>query len=77
MGVKIRSLCGCRVILARLFILGMMISMLGCGTSIMDKYRASLQDTGKPQYNWYNGKIQHDLLSGKYQRLEKDDWEDD
>ena len=77
MGATIRGLCGCRVILAGLFILGMMISTVGCGTSLIEQYRASLQDTGRPKSNWYNGKIDHDLFSGSYQRLAKEDWEDD
>jgi len=77
MGVHIRALCGCRVVLAGLFILGMMLATVGCGTSLMEKYRASLKDTGRPQYNWYNGKIEHDLFNGRYQKLEKEDWEDD
>jgi hypothetical protein len=77
MGAKIRALCGCRVVVAGLFILGMMISALGCGTSLMEQYRASLQDTGKPKFNRYNGKIEHNLFNGRYQKLEKEDWEDD
>lgn len=77
MGAKIRVLCGCRVVVAGLFILGMTISTVGCGTSLMEQYRASLQDTGKPKFKMYNGKIEHDLFSGRYQKMEKEDWEDD
>jgi hypothetical protein len=77
MGANMRALCGCRVIVGVLFILGMMISAVGCGTSLMEQYRASLQDTGRPKFNLYNGKIEHNLFNGRYQNLEKEDWEDD
>ncbi len=77
MGAKMRAWCGCRVVVAVLFILGMMLAAVGCGTSLMEQYRASLRDTGKPRYNLYNGKIEHNLLNGRYQKLEKEDWEDD
>jgi hypothetical protein len=77
MGAKMRALCGCRVVVAGLFILGMMIAALGCSTSFMESYRASLQNTGRAKSNWYNGKIEHNLLNGRYQKLEKEEWEDD
>jgi hypothetical protein len=77
MGAKIRVSCRCRVVVAVLCILGMMISTVGCGTSLMEQYRASLQDTGRPKFNVYNGKIEHNLFNGRYQKLEKEDWEDD
>ena len=77
MSAKMRALCGCRVIVAALFILGMMISAVGCGTSFLENYRASMQDTGRPKFNWYNGRIEHNLLNARYQKLDKEDWEDD
>ena len=77
MGAKMRALCGCRVIVAVLFILAVIISAVGCGTSFMEDYRASLQDTGGPRFKMYNGKIEHNLFNGKYQKAEKEDWEDD
>lgn len=77
MGAKMRALCGCRVVVAGLFILGMMIAAVGCSTSLMEQYRASLQDTGKPRFKMYNGQIEHNLFNGRYQKLEKEDWEDD
>ena len=77
MGAKMRTLCGCRVVVAVLFILAIMISAVGCGTSFLGSYRASLGDTGGPRFNLYNGKIEHDLFNGRYQKSEKEDWEDD
>jgi hypothetical protein len=77
MGAKIRAICGCRVFLAGLCVLGMLSSTLGCGTSFMEQYRASLHDTGKPRFNRSRGKIEHNLFDGRYQNLEKEDWEDD
>lgn len=77
MGAKMRSLNGCRVVVALLFILTLIISAVGCGTSFMANYRASLQDTGGPRLKMYNGKIEHDLFSGRYRQVGKEDWEDD
>jgi hypothetical protein len=77
MCANMRALCGCRVVIAVLFALGMMISAVGCGTNFLGNYRASLQDTGRPKFTWYNGKIEHNLFNGRYQKLEKEDWEDD
>jgi len=77
MGAKMRALCGCRVVVAGLFILAVMISAVGCGTSSLGSYRASWQDTSRPRFNLYNGRIEHDLFNGRYQKSEKEDWEDD
>ena len=77
MGAKVRALYGCRVIVAVLFILAIMISAVGCGTISLGSYRASLQDTGEPKFNLYSGKIEHNLFNGRYQKVEKEDWEDD
>jgi hypothetical protein len=76
MGAKMRALSGCRVVVAGLFILAVMISAVGCGTGSLASYRASLQDTGGPKFNLYNGKIEHNLFNGSYQKG-KEDWEDD
>ena len=77
MGAKVRALYGCRVIAAVLFILAIMISAVGCGTISLGSYQASLQDTGGPKFNLYSGKIEHNLFNGRYQKVEKEDWEDD
>jgi hypothetical protein len=76
MGAKMRALCGCRVVVAGLFILAVISSAVGCGTSSLASYRASLQDTGGPRFKMYNGKIEHDLFNGRYQKG-TEDWEDD
>ena len=77
MGAKMRALCGCRVVVAVLFILTIMISAVSCGTISLRSYRASLQDTGEPKFNLYSGKIEHNLFNGRYQKVENEDWEDD
>ena len=77
MGAKMRALCGCRVVVAVLFSLAIMISAVGCGTSSLGSYRASLQDTWGLRFNMYNGKIEHNLFNGRYQNVGKEDWEDD
>jgi len=77
MSANMRALCGCRVVVAVLFILAIMISAVGCGTSFLENYRASFQDTGGLKFNRYNGKIEHNLFNGRYQKVEKEDWEDD
>ena len=71
MGAKMRALCGCRVVVAGLFILALMLSAVGCGTSSLASYRASLQDNGAPRYKTFNGKIEHNLFNGSYQKGEK------
>jgi hypothetical protein len=77
MGAKMRAFCGCRVVVALLFILAVMFSAVGCGTSSLGSYRASLQDTSGPRLNVHNWRIEHDLFNGRYQKVEKEDWEDD
>ena len=77
MGAKRKALSGCRVVVAGWFILAMMMATVGCGTSFLDNYRVSLRDTGAVRFNRYNGKFEHDLLGGRYQRVEKENWEDD
>ena len=77
MVAKLRALCGCRVVVAGLFILAVMISAVGCGTSSLGSYRASLQDSGGTGFKMFNGKIEHDLFNGRYQKSEQEDWEDD
>ena len=77
MGAKMRALCGCRVMVAVLFVLAIIISAGGCAANFMGDYRASLQDTGGPRYKMYNGKIEHNLFNGRYQKAEIEDWEDD
>ena len=77
MSDRMRALSGCRVVVAILFILAVMISLVGCGTSSLASYRAFLQDPGGPRFKMYNGKIEHDLFNGRYQKSEKEDWEDD
>ncbi len=76
MGAKMRALCGCRVVVAGLFILALMLAAVGCGTSSLASYRASLQDNGAPRYKTFNGKIEHNLFNASYQKG-KEDWEDD
>jgi len=77
MGAKMRALCGCQVVVAVLFILAVIFSAVGCGTSSLGNYRASLRDTSGPRLNMHNWIIEHDLFNGKYQKSEKEDWEDD
>lgn len=77
MRAEMRALCGCRVVVAMLFSLAIMISAVSCGTSFPGSYRASWQDTGRPKINFFRGKIEHDLFNGRYQNLEREAWEDD
>ena len=76
MGTKMRALSGCRVVVAGLFILAVMVSAVGCGTSSLASYRASLQDTGAPKFKVYNRKVEHNMFNSTYQQG-KEDWEDD
>jgi membrane protein implicated in regulation of membrane protease activity len=76
-GAEMRALCGCRVVVAGLFFLAMMIAAVGCGTSFLGNYLKSLQDTGGSRFAMHRGKIEHDLFNGRYQKVEKEDWEDD
>lgn len=77
MGAKMRTLCGCQVVVAVLFILAVIFSAVGCGTSSVGSYRASLRDTGGPKLDIHNWVIEHDLLNHRYVKAEKEDWEDD
>jgi hypothetical protein len=76
MGAKRRALCRCQVVVAVLFILTVIFSAIGCGTSSLGSYRASLRDTGGPRLDMHNLRIEHDLFNGRYQ-VQKEDWEDD
>jgi hypothetical protein len=77
MSAKLRVFCGCRVVVAGLFILAVLLSAVGCGTSSLASYRASLQDTGGSKVHLYNGKIEHDFFGGRNQQVGKESWEDD
>jgi hypothetical protein len=77
MRAKMKIFYGCRLVVAGLFILAMLIATVGCGTSSMAKYRASLQDTGGSRYTVYNGKFEHDFFGGRNQQVGKESWEDD
>jgi hypothetical protein len=77
MSAKMKAWCGCRVLVAVLFSLTVIISAVGCGTGFMQNYRASLQDPGGPRFKMYSGKIEHNLLNARIQKSEKEDWEED
>jgi hypothetical protein len=77
MSAKMSALCGCRVMIGVLFFLTVIISAVGCGSTFMQNYRASLQDTGGPRFKMYSGKIEHNLLNARVQKSEKEDWEED
>jgi hypothetical protein len=64
-------------VVAGLFILAMIFAAVGCGTSNVSSYRASLTDTGQPRFNLHSLRIEHDLLNARYQYAEKEAWEDD
>jgi hypothetical protein len=76
MGAKMKALCGCQVAVALLFMLALIFSAVGCGTSSVGSYRASLRDTSGPRLNMHNWVIEHDLFNGRYQ-VQKEDWEED
>ena len=77
MDAKIMTLCRCRVVIAVLFVLAVIILAVGCGTSSLGSYRAFLQDSSGHRYNTFNGKIEHNLFNGRYQKVEKEDREVD
>ena len=77
MGAKMRTLWGCQVVVAGLFILAVIFSAVGCGTSSVGSYRASLQDSSGPRLDMHNWVIEHDLFGGGYQKAGKEDWEED
>ena len=77
MRAKMRALCGCRVVVAGLFTLMVMLSAVGCGTSSLGSYRAALQDNNGARFNVHDFRFEHDLFSGKNQKAGKEDWEDD
>lgn len=77
MRAKMRTSCGCQVAVVVLFILAVIFSTVGCGTSSMGSYRASLRDTGGPRLDMHNWVIEHDLFGGGYPKAGKEDWEED
>ena len=77
MQAKMRALCRCRAVVALLFILAVMLSAVGCATSSPGSYRSSFQGTSEPKVSMRDWKIEHNLLNSRYQKLEKEAWEDD
>ncbi len=76
MGAKRWALCGCRVVVAGLFILAMMMPAVGCGEISLANYRASLRSSGGPSFSTYNGQFEHNLFNGRSQ-APKEAWEDE
>jgi hypothetical protein len=73
MHAKMMALCRYPVIVALLFSLVAISSVGGCGTSSMGSYRSSFQSTNEPKYNMFEWRF--DLFNSAYQKVEKEDWE--
>lgn len=74
---KMRALWSCRAVVALLWILAVMLAAVGCATNYPGSYRSSFQGAPEPKVNTHEWKIEHDFLNSRYQKLEKEDWEDD
>lgn len=77
MQVKMRALCRCRVVVALLFTLAVILGAFGCATSYPGSYRSDFQGTSGPRFNLRQLRIEHNLFNSKYQKLDKEAWEDD
>ena len=75
MHAKMKALCRRQVVVALLLFLLVILSTVGCGTSFLRSYRSSFQSTNEPRFNMLEWRF--DLLNNKYQKVEKEDWEDD
>jgi hypothetical protein len=77
MSAKKRVLGKCQVGDALLFILTVILVAVGCGTSSSRSYQSAFSNTSGPTFNLQEWRFEHNLLNSKYQRAEKEDWEDD
>jgi hypothetical protein len=73
MQAKMMALCGSRVVVALLLILAVSISVIGCATSYLKTYQTALRAPDAPKYRMVDWKIEHNLLNGRYTKLDKDD----
>ena len=68
-----------QVVVALILSLAVIVSAVGCGTNSLLTYRNSIKNTkqsaNEPRFNLFEWKF--DLLNGNYQKVEKEDWEDD
>jgi hypothetical protein len=74
MHAKMRSLYKCRVVIALILLLLVVLSPIGCGTSLLQNYRSSFQNTNEPKVNMLEWRF--DLFNSKYQKVEMEDSED-
>jgi len=77
MQAKMRTLCRSRVVVALLFALAIILAAFGCATSSPGSYRSNFQGTSGARFNVRQWRIEHNLLNSRYQKLDKEDWEDD
>jgi hypothetical protein len=77
MRANMRALCRCNVVVALFLILGMILSVVGCATSYPQSYLSTYQSPYGPRVTMPGLRIEHDLLNNKYQRVDKDDLEND
>jgi hypothetical protein len=74
---KMRASYRCQVIVALLLSLAVILSAVGCGTSSLGSYQSAFQSTNGSMFNMHEWRFEHNLLNSKYQKVEKEDWEDD
>ena len=67
------------VVVALILSLAVILSAVGCGTNSLLSYRNSIQSTkqsaNEPKFTMFDWRF--DLLNSNYQKVEKEDWEDD
>jgi hypothetical protein len=74
---KLRTLCRRQIVVVLLFILALIPIAAGCGTSPVGTYQSALIGSSGPKFNMPEWKFEHNLFNSKYQRAEKEDWEDE
>ena len=77
MQAKMKAVCRSKVVAALLLILAVILLMVGCAASYPQSYLSSYQSPYEPGIIMQGLKIEHNVLNNKYQRVEKDDLEDD
>ena len=79
MRAKMMALSRYHVVVALILSLAVILSAVGCGTNSLLSYRNSIlstkQSANESKFNMFDWRF--DLLNSNYQKVGKEDWEDD
>ena len=77
MQAKMKTLGANKVVALLLLILAVMLLMVGCAANYPKSYLSNYQNPNAPGLMMQGLKIEHNFLNSTYQKVGKDDLEDD